>query len=188
MMPTPEKPGWQVPRPAVPIIRSPEPAAPASARQPGQEVSPDTPVVATPPAGSAAEPKKQAIVLALQARRRGTGSRRPLDGWNRAPNVSQPGKENVANSHSPPTHYPTRKDGAERMDREVRYQAPRQETAGGPFSCLFSRFWIISGWSPGLLQLRSGILHHARMRLLVPPLFHGQTNAGGLVECLFVFA
>jgi hypothetical protein len=79
--------------------------------------------------------KSRAIVLALQARRRGTGSRDPLDGWNRAPNVSRPGKENVANSHSPPFHHPTREGGVARMDRKVRYEALRQATAGGPFSC-----------------------------------------------------
>jgi len=37
-----------------------------------------------------------------------------LDGWNRAPNVSRPGKENVASSHSPPFQGESRKGEAER--------------------------------------------------------------------------
>lgn len=38
----------------------------ASTADPGPEVSPDKPVVATPSAGSAAEPERKAIILAVR--------------------------------------------------------------------------------------------------------------------------
>jgi hypothetical protein len=54
----------------------PETDASAGVRESGQEVSPDKPVVATPSAGSAAEPGKAGeSSFAGMARRRGTGSR-----------------------------------------------------------------------------------------------------------------
>jgi len=74
---------------------------PAGVRRSGQEVSPEKPVVVTPSAGSAAEPETQAIRPSQAGAASGNWQPMTLDGWHRAPNVSQPGKESVANSHTP---------------------------------------------------------------------------------------